>query len=109
MGAQGSSADFVSIAAYLDTAKPTITLEPVAHDSPGTQIDLGDIIESKAIDNAFLKIITSIVTVNPPTKGTVTYKTGNGNWNTFVCHLHAFPRAIRRRHVDLSGHWELWL
>ena len=78
MGSQGSPADFASIAAYLDTVKPTITLAPVAHDSPVTQIDLWDIIESKAQDNAFLKIIASVATVTPPTKGTVTYKTGVG-------------------------------
>ena len=78
MGAQGSSADFVSIAAYLDTAKPTITLAPVAHDSPGTQLAFFDIIVSKAMDNAYLKIMANVVTVTPPTKGTVTYKTGNG-------------------------------
>ncbi len=73
MGSAGSTADFASIAAYLDTIKPTINLAPVAHNSPGTEIDLGDVIVSGATDHHFLQIITEIVTVTPPTKGTVTY------------------------------------
>jgi hypothetical protein len=74
MGAVGSVADHASIAAYLDTIKPTINLAPVAHDSPGTRIDLRDIRVSAAQQSAFLKIIGRIETVTPPTKGTVTYQ-----------------------------------
>src|SRR5205085_2764309 len=44
MGAAGTLADHTAIAAYLDTIKPTITLAPVKHDSPGTSIPLRDII-----------------------------------------------------------------
>jgi hypothetical protein len=78
MGAGGSLADHTAIAAYLDSIKPTINLAPVPHDSPGTQIELGDIIVSGAEQNAFLKIIFDIVTVSPPTKGTVSYQFENG-------------------------------
>jgi len=78
MGASGSAADHMSIATYLDSIKPTITLAPVEHDSPGTVIPLFDIIVSKSDIHAFLKIIQSIVTVTPPTKGGVTYHWGNG-------------------------------
>jgi len=78
MGAGGSLADHSSIAAYLDTVKPTINMAPVPHDSPGTTIPLWDIIVQMADVNAGLKIIFSIVTVSPPTKGTVSYAVGNG-------------------------------
>ena len=78
MAAPGSSADFVSIATYLDGAKPTINMALVAHDSPGTRLNLGDIIVSAADLHADWKIITKIVTVSPPTKGTVTYQFANG-------------------------------
>ncbi len=78
MGASGTPADHISIATYLDGTKPTITLAPVAHNSPGTVILLGDIIVSKSDIHAFLKIIESIETVTAPTKGTVQYRWGNG-------------------------------
>jgi hypothetical protein len=78
MGALGSPADHVSIAAYLDTIKPAIILAPVEHDSPGTVIPLFDIIVSKADIHAFLKIIEGIETVIAPTKGVVQYTWGNG-------------------------------
>jgi hypothetical protein len=78
MGASGSLADHTSIAAYLDSVKPTITLAPVEHDSPGTVIALRDIIVSGAVDHADLKMIASIATVSAPTKGTVTYQYQNG-------------------------------
>jgi hypothetical protein len=78
MGAAGTPADHISIATYLDGTKPTITLAPVAHNSPGTVILLGDIIVSKSDIHAFLKIIESIETVTAPTKGTVQYRWGNG-------------------------------
>ena len=78
MGADGSPADFVSIATYLDSDKPTITMVPVAHDSPGTVISLDDIIVSAAVINIRLQIITDIATVSPPKKGTVTYTFANG-------------------------------
>jgi hypothetical protein len=78
MGASGSPADHISIATYLDSIKPTITLAQVAHDSPGTVILLGDIIVSKSDTHAFLKIIESIETVTAPTKGVVQYRWGNG-------------------------------
>jgi hypothetical protein len=74
MGAQGSLADHTSIAAYLDSVKPTITLAPVAHDSPGTKINLGDIIVSAAEIHADWKMIADIASVSAPTKGTVTYQ-----------------------------------
>jgi hypothetical protein len=78
MGAAGSLEDHTSIAAYLDSVKPAINMAPVAHDSPGTAIPLLDIIVSAAEDNAFLKIIDTIATVSPPTKGTVTYTWARG-------------------------------
>ena len=77
MGASGSAADFASIAAYLDTAKPTISLAPVAHNSPGTDINLGDVIVT--VRPHVLRIITDIVTVTPPTKGTVIYSFASGS------------------------------
>jgi hypothetical protein len=67
MGAQGSLADHTSIASWLDTVKPTITLAPVALDSPGTVIPLWDIIVSGAEEHADWKMSTSIATVSPPT------------------------------------------
>jgi hypothetical protein len=78
MGAAGSPADYISIATYLDGIKPTITMVPVQHDSPGTKISLGDIIVSAAEAHAYLQIITTIVTVSAPTKGTVSYTVANG-------------------------------
>ena len=78
MGAGGSAADHISIATYLDSVKPTITLVPVAHDSSGTVISLRDITVSRATDNAALKIIAGIANFSAPTKGTVTYRVGNG-------------------------------
>ena len=48
----------------------------MAHDSPGTDINLGDITVTGA--NQLLKVITNIVTVTPPTKGTVSYDFGGG-------------------------------
>ena len=78
MAAGGTLADHTSIAAYLDTVKPTITMAPVPHDSSGTKIALPDIIVSAAEIHAAWKIIFDIVTVSPPTKGTVTYKVANG-------------------------------
>ena len=78
MGAAGSLADHTSIAAYLDRIKPVINQAPVAHDSAGTMIDLKDIIVSAAERHASWKIIGDIVTVSPPTKGTVAYGVANG-------------------------------
>src|SRR5574337_378151 len=78
MGAGGSLADHTSIAAYLDSVKPTITMAPVPHDSQATYIALRDIIVSAAEIHAAWKIIVDIVTVSPPTKGTVSYTVGNG-------------------------------
>ena len=78
MGAKGSLADHTSIAAYLDSVKPTITLAPVAHDSPGTAITLGDIIVSAAEEHADWKMIADIASVSAPTKGTVAYRYGQG-------------------------------
>jgi hypothetical protein len=78
MGATGSLADHISIATYLDTVKPTINMAPVAHDSLGTRISLRDIVVSAAELHASWKMITSIVTVSPPRKGTVTYRVANG-------------------------------
>jgi hypothetical protein len=78
MGAAGSLADYTSIAAYLDTVKPTIDMALVAPNSPGTKIPLRDIIVQAADIHADLKIIASIVTVSPPTKGTVRYLVANG-------------------------------
>lgn len=78
MGAAGSHADLTSIATYLNSTKPEINMAPVAHDSPGTVIPLGDIIVSAAELHADWQIIAQIVTVSPPTKGTVTYQFANG-------------------------------
>jgi hypothetical protein len=78
MGANGSLADHISIATYLDSVKPTITLAPVAHDSPGTEIRLRDIIVSGAQQHADWKMIANIESVSAPTKGTVTYSVANG-------------------------------
>ena len=78
MGAAGSLADHESIAAYLDSVKPTISMAPVPHDSTGTRIPLRDIIVSAAETHASLKIIANIVTVSPPTRGTVTYGFAGG-------------------------------
>jgi len=78
MGADGSLADHTSIAAYLDTVKPTIDMAPVAPDSAGTKITLSDIIVQASDLHADWKIIANIVTVSPPTKGTVSYQVANG-------------------------------
>lgn len=74
MGAGGTLADHTAIANYLDSVKPTIDMAPVPHDSPGTGIPLRDIIVSGAVQHASWKIIDKIVTVSPPTKGTVSYR-----------------------------------
>ena len=76
MPATGSLADHTSIAAYLDTIKPVINMAPVAHDSPYTKITLSDIVVVPA--GARPRIITGIVTVSPPSKGTVDYQVANG-------------------------------
>jgi mono/diheme cytochrome c family protein len=78
MGATGSLADHISIATYLDSVKPTIDMAPVAHNSPGTVINLRDIIVSAAEAHADWLMIAKIVTVAPPTKGTVFYQVANG-------------------------------
>ena len=78
MGATGSLADHISIATYLDSVKPTITLAPVAHDSPGTEISLRDITVSASQVNHNMQIIVGIGNVSAPTKGTVTYFVANG-------------------------------
>ena len=78
MGAKGSLADHISIATYLDSVKPTITLAPVAHNSPGTVINLGDIVVSAAEMHADWIQIAAIASVSAPTKGTVTYQFANG-------------------------------
>jgi len=78
MGADGSLADHTSIAAYLDSVKPTIDMAPVAPESAGTRIALGDIIVQASDLHADWKIIANIVTVSPPTKGTVRYLVANG-------------------------------
>lgn len=77
MGATGSVADHTSIAAYLDSVKPTIAGALVAHDTPSL-IPLGDIVVSGAQLHASWQIISGIVTVSPPTKGTVIYEVKNG-------------------------------
>ncbi len=64
----GTPADYASIAAYLETVRPSIASAPVAHNSTGTVINIPDIRL-----NSRWGIITSIATVTPPTKGTVTY------------------------------------
>jgi hypothetical protein len=91
MGAQGSPADFASIAAYLDSVKPSINLAPVAHDSPGTKIPFSDIIVSGADLHADWKIISDVVTVSAPTKGTVTYRTANGFNAPSIATYRPFP------------------
>ena len=78
MGSAGSAADFASVAAYLDTIKPTLTLAPVAHNSSGTDINFSDVIVAASDTNPLLRVITNIVTVTPPTKGTVSYSFGSG-------------------------------
>ena len=78
MGAPGSLADHTSIAAYLDTVKPILNTAPVPHDSPGTTFDLRDIKVFAGEEHIDWKIIFDIVTVSPPTKGTVSYTVAQG-------------------------------
>jgi hypothetical protein len=78
MGAAGSLVDHTAIAAYLDATKPTIKLKPIAYNSPGTFMTLGDIVVSGAQMHASWRIIDKIETVAPPTKGTVAYQFKNG-------------------------------
>jgi hypothetical protein len=78
MGAKGSDADFASIAAYLDTIRPDINLAPVAHNSSGKDIQLGGVIVAASDTNPAYRIITDIVTITPPTRGTVTYSFASG-------------------------------
>ena len=91
MGASGSVADNISIATYLDTTKPTITLAKVAQNSPGTAIKLGDIAVSASVANRLLKIIEEIETVSPPTKGTVWYSVANGFAQPSIATYTPFP------------------
>ena len=91
MGAGGSLADHISIAAYLDSVKPTINMAPVPHDSPATYIALRDVIVSAAEIHAAWKIIYDIVTVSPPTKGTVSYTVGNGFGEPSLATYTPFP------------------
>ena len=76
MGATGTPAEHASIAAYLDSTKPTITLAPVAHNSPGKVITLGDI--TVVSSGGIFSSTESIVSVSAPTKGTVNYRFGRG-------------------------------
>ena len=76
MGATGTPAEHASIAAYLDSAKPSITLAPVAHNSPSTVITLGDI--TVVSGGGTFSSIGNIVSVSAPTKGTVTYDFAGG-------------------------------
>jgi hypothetical protein len=78
MPVTSSLADLTSIATYLDGIKPTITMAAVAANPIATKLSLFDIIVSAATGHADWKIIDHIETVTPPTKGTVTYKGGNG-------------------------------
>ena len=78
MAAPGSPADFNSIATYLDSIKPAITLAPVAFNSPGTVIILPDLSLSS------YAIVTGVATVSPPTKGTVTYNFGTSASVTYT-------------------------
>ncbi|HJU21244.1 MAG TPA: hypothetical protein VJ891_01930, partial [Casimicrobiaceae bacterium] len=91
MGASGTLADHTAIASYLDMVKPTIDMAPVAHDSPGTMIVLRDIIVSAAVEHASWKIIDKIVTVSPPTKGTVSYLFALGFGEASVVTYKPFP------------------
>lgn len=77
MGAIGTPAELASIAAYLNNTKPAITMAQVPHDTAKT-LPLSDIIVSGAQAHASWQIISQIVTVTPPTKGTVSYRFKNG-------------------------------
>lgn len=76
MSATGTPAEHASIAAYLDSAKPSITLAPVEHNSPGKVITLGDI--TVVSSGGIFSSTESIVSVSAPTKGTVNYRFGRG-------------------------------
>jgi hypothetical protein len=92
MATGGTAADHAAIAAYLDSVKPTITLAQVRHDA-ATVIPLGDIIVSGAQAHASGRIIDTIVTVSPPTKGTVTYRTRIGFAEPSLVTYTPFPGA----------------
>ena len=76
MNASGTPAEHASIAAYLDSVKPSITLAPVAHNSPGKVITLGDI--TVVSDGGTFSSIGNIGSVSAPTKGTVLYDFAGG-------------------------------
>ena len=76
MSATGTPAEHASIAAYLDSVKPSITLSPVAHNSPGKVITLFDI--TVVSDCCISTSIGNIDSVSAPTKGTVNYGFGRG-------------------------------
>ncbi|MGA8030993.1 MAG: hypothetical protein WCB48_01250 [Casimicrobiaceae bacterium] len=91
MAAGGSLADHANIAAYLDGVKPVVNMAPVPHDSPAIPVALRDIIVSGAQQHASWKIIANIVTVSPPTKGTVTYVVANGFGEPSYAEYKPFP------------------
>ena len=91
MGATGSAADNISIATYLDSVKPTITLAKVAHNSPRTAIKLGDITVSASERHHDWQIIERIETVSPPMKGTVEYLVANGFAQSSIANYTPFP------------------
>ena len=76
MRATGTPAEHDSIATYLDSTKPSITLVPVAHNSPGKVITLGDI--TVVSDGGTFSSIAGIASVSAPTKGTVLYDYAGG-------------------------------
>jgi hypothetical protein len=78
MSVTASLADLTSIAAYLDSAKPTVATAAVAANPIATKLSIFDVIVSAAESHADWKIIQRIETVTPPKKGTVTYKVANG-------------------------------
>lgn len=78
MPATSSLADLSSIATYLDSVKPTVTLAPVAANPIATKLSLFDVIVQASDLHADWKIISRVESVTPPKKGTVTYKGANG-------------------------------
>ena len=98
-----STADFQSIITYLGSVKPTITLVPVPHDSPGRVINLGELPCLPPRTMLAWKVITNVVTVSAPTKGTVAYDVANGFNRPTTATYTPFPGQSGYRQVVLSG------
>lgn len=102
MSVTASAAELASIATWLDGIKPVINMAQVPHDS-SRSIPLEDIKVQASAQHASWKIISSIVTVSPTTKGTVTYAFALGFDQPSLALYKPFPGASGRDSWTYQG------